>query len=652
MNISKRESLFWLSVITILGAALRFYALGELPYGLYQDEAWHGLDALRVVETGQLDLFFTANNGREPLYIYLVTAAVGVFGRTVFAIRLPAAIIGTLTIPASYLASYALLQKRSIALFTAAFTAFTFWGIALSRVAFRAVTLPLIMALIAFFLISSFQKETTIQQICWGFLAGCLIGASLYTYTAAQLLYVTAVVTLFGLLIFGSSKIRIITTAACLGCLVVSSPMLSYMLQNGDVYFQRGGQVAIWGNQSSFLQLIGIVLQHVGKAANMFIWSGDHIARHNLPMRPVFDPVGSVAFVIGTLALGKQIFRRYRQQKQIDYAFGILLITSIMAIPTVLAEDTPHFLRGSGVFLPAMFIAAIGLDKSIGFLRNPVVTRTFATVLVVTIAARSATDYFFHYADTAHTRVFFQNAVRELTDRIDQNQSTYLEDRLWRDFASIQFLVDEESVTTFTTQESINSFDVDSQILVYPHNGTQNKVLATLAHSEVEIVRHNGVEYQGDLDTEGYPLFTEYLVLPDLDNGLSIAAFEDKITLHTLTITQLETKLEIEFNYSLQTPNVSQYVFFVHLLDSAGNLIAQKDQLPFAGDLPEKEWGQTASFTEIYNFKYASEDLTELRFGVYQIDSGKRLAIIDSTYPTLENSIVMPNMTWTIGNKK
>ena len=74
----------WALLLLALATAvfLRFTNLGSWPPGLYRDEAFNGLDALRLLD-GKLTVFFTANNGREPLYIYLTTLAVGLFGRTV-----------------------------------------------------------------------------------------------------------------------------------------------------------------------------------------------------------------------------------------------------------------------------------------------------------------------------------------------------------------------------------------------------------------------------------------------------------------------------------------------------------------------------------------------------------------------------------------
>ena len=96
----------------LLGAAMRFYRLGALPPGLYHDEAFNGLDALRVLG-GERPVFFEANNGREPLFLYSQALSVSLWGRTPFALRLPAAVLGTLTIPAAFWLGKALFGRKA-----------------------------------------------------------------------------------------------------------------------------------------------------------------------------------------------------------------------------------------------------------------------------------------------------------------------------------------------------------------------------------------------------------------------------------------------------------------------------------------------------------------------------------------------------------
>ncbi|MGB9594042.1 MAG: ArnT family glycosyltransferase, partial [Anaerolineae bacterium] len=167
-------------LVIALAAALRFVALGDVPPGLYRDEAYNGLDAVQVLR-GMSPVFFEANNGREPLFIYLVSAAVALLGRTPVAIRVVAAILGTLTVPATYFLFRAM-YGRGVALLGAAVLAVTVWPIQLSRIGFRAVAMPLFTALALWQLWVAVRTGRTGRFT----LAGALYGASFYTYLAAR----------------------------------------------------------------------------------------------------------------------------------------------------------------------------------------------------------------------------------------------------------------------------------------------------------------------------------------------------------------------------------------------------------------------------------------------------------------------------------
>ena len=67
-----------------------------MPPGLQHDEVFHGHDAVTVL-LGYRPLYFTSNAGNEPLFIYLMSLTVGLFGHNAWGIRLAAVICGLLT---------------------------------------------------------------------------------------------------------------------------------------------------------------------------------------------------------------------------------------------------------------------------------------------------------------------------------------------------------------------------------------------------------------------------------------------------------------------------------------------------------------------------------------------------------------------------
>ena len=177
--------------LLLIGAGLRLWDVGRVPPGLYHDEAQHGLDALDVL-SGDLSFYFTANNGREPLFIYLASVSIARLGRTVAAVRLPAALLGTLTIPATAFLGSALFNKR-VGILASALIAITFWPLHLSRIAFRAVGLPLFVALS----LAAGWHGVRRKSRGWIIVGGLFYGLAFYTYLP---IYLTPLVlALFGL---------------------------------------------------------------------------------------------------------------------------------------------------------------------------------------------------------------------------------------------------------------------------------------------------------------------------------------------------------------------------------------------------------------------------------------------------------------------
>ena len=73
---------------------LRLYRLSEVPPGIYLTEGIHGVNALQVLQ-GEHAVFFPDDYGRAGMFIYAVALTISVMGRTMLAVRLPAALVST-----------------------------------------------------------------------------------------------------------------------------------------------------------------------------------------------------------------------------------------------------------------------------------------------------------------------------------------------------------------------------------------------------------------------------------------------------------------------------------------------------------------------------------------------------------------------------
>lgn len=285
----------WLGVVTLIGALLRFHALGTAPPGLWYDEAIYGLDAVDVMRGAHWPIFFdTEGHMREPLYMYLLAPAMALVdamgGRGVDAvtIRGVSALIGTLTIPATWWAVRELAGPRAAAL-AIAFLAPMRWHVHFSRTAFRVILSPLAAVLTAGALAVAIRRRTLATAV----VAGVLAGASLYTYLSLRL-FVFAL--LGGALMAvatiwreegreaGRAALRLVG-AGVLATLLVVAPLVIHFVQRPDHFTGRQDEVSLFDEGRGGW---GRLLAQARDVALMAALRGDHEAKHNIPGRPAF----------------------------------------------------------------------------------------------------------------------------------------------------------------------------------------------------------------------------------------------------------------------------------------------------------------------------------------------------------------------------
>jgi 4-amino-4-deoxy-L-arabinose transferase-like glycosyltransferase len=349
--VKAREVLWLLIFIVIVSAPLRLYNLNTHPPGLFGDEAADGLDALTIM-SGDRPLFLTENNGREPLHAYLVALSINVLGRTPAAVRLPSAFASTLTILALFLATQAITGTR-IALIASIISGFTVWPIMLGRLATRPALLPLALSITLWLIIEAYKRNNNKLWI----LSGLMLGICVYTYTPIRLLIIFILLCLSALFV-AQTRRRIIlgTTYFLLSFTIIVSPFVIYTANNQEQVLGRTAGVSVIDLTAEPSEILNTTVSQTIAVFQMFSipGKGDWNLRHNIPNRPVFDPIITFALVIG-LAIAPQKLGKHKLAFILGYSI-------ISLLPTILSEEAPHFGRASGI-LPILFIfPALGLS--------------------------------------------------------------------------------------------------------------------------------------------------------------------------------------------------------------------------------------------------------------------------------------------------
>ena len=362
-----------MTLILLAAAAFRFVGLdnfptprGATPPGLEHDEVAHWLinqDILR----GEHAIYFTEAYGHEALYHYLQAAFGALVGDHALALRLPSAYFGIVLVAVGYALGRRLFGAR-VGLWSAAFLAVLFWPVFYSRLALRAISLPVFSGLAAYWwwrLGAEVQgsrgagaqgrtgegKSSATADRGRGLsaldgwrsylpalIAGLFAGLSLHTYMAARAVPIFFALYTLYLALFHRATFRRLWREIALFWLVmllVAAPLAWFLLTNPDAEARVAEVDAPL--RALLAGDVGPVLSNAVKIAGMFGLRGDPLWRQNVAGRPVFDPILAALFYAG-VALSLWRWREARH--------GFLLLwLATGAIPSLVTIDAPSSIR-------------------------------------------------------------------------------------------------------------------------------------------------------------------------------------------------------------------------------------------------------------------------------------------------------------------
>ena len=404
---SARRKFLCLLGILIIATFLRVYRLTATPPGLCPDEAINGNNAAEAAATWHFQVFYPENNGREGLYINILAVLFGFFHapHEPWAVRVPAAITGVLTVLGLYLLAAELFGDGA-GLLGAFLLATSFWHINFSRIGFRAILSPLLLVWALYLLIKAERSASSRAAIWYAAVAGVVYALGFYTYIAYR---VTPLLFLLFIPFFtrnpGFFKRGAIFVIAAF---ITAAPIGWYFLKHPADFLRRTSDfVASWGNP------VASFATNAVRTLLMFNFRGDANWRHNVSGAPeLFWPVG-ILFILGIVLGLYALFKDWRGRtwhgvSRCDTvgtpplpSFPLLLIFSwsiLAMLPAVLPnEGIPHALRSILMLPPAIMFAGIGGVFAYGFIRahwGAGSAKTIAAVFLAAVAVFAYVDYF------------------------------------------------------------------------------------------------------------------------------------------------------------------------------------------------------------------------------------------------------------------
>jgi 4-amino-4-deoxy-L-arabinose transferase-like glycosyltransferase len=665
-----REELLILLAIFAIAVFLRLYDLDSVPPALTYDEAANGLDAIEVAEGRQHPVFFHANSGREPLFIYLQAVTVLIFGANPITLRLPAVVIGVLTVPATYLLIRAMFmhkgpkEARWIATLTSFWLTISYYHLNFSRMGLTMVPLPLLQTC-AFYVWWLGRRSGK----AWQFgLAGALLGLCLYTYPASRFLPVFLIVFLalswlrrsltFA---FEGRNVTLFVTAFVL----ILVPLVGYFISHPEDFLWRAGQVSLFNaevNEGNFPRALAANLL---KTSGMFnVYGDDNYPISNLSGRPIFDIPSSILFLIGVgISLKKTLTRKPSaspagtEVSPEPYLFA-LLWAAVMLLPTVLSSSAPNFHRTIGVIpivfvFPALGLLALWHRVCGGSRTRQRVFFALALILFSFSAYSTFYDYFVVWAKDINTHYAFDCDEADIAGYINRQavQHRVYTAPIFRSHATAAFYT---RGSRFKSFEAVNctviplGLDRDA-IYVFPP-------WDPFAFSQLSQSLDSIALAEDLLGCGGNPLLTVYRLkagtlsqetwhsadqasLPFLSpQHRSSTTLEGGIEFQGYTLEGSQTQpgqpIHLNLFWHATTKVKQDYMVFVHLVDEEGRLWGQWDGPPCNGSYLTSIWEKDELIIDRYPYNLslrpeAPPGRYQIKVGLYSLITGERLKVLD-----------------------
>jgi hypothetical protein len=530
-------------------------------------------------------------------------------------------------------------------------TAFTFWPLALSHIGLRAGSLPLAAALsLAAATWGWRAPRDSRRRVALLALAGALFGLAFYTYLAARFLTAALLAFLFFWYIARRTSFPNRRELAAFGlpAVLVALPLALDAIWQPEILFSRVGDVSILSPTINHGHPWGTLINNILAGLGMFFVRGDMIARHNIPGRPVFDPLMALAFVAGVGLAGAAALRGRRLAPAL-----LLAWTGTMLLPTILAEDTPHFLRAVGV-LPAIFLfPALALDGL--WLRARQRARWALPALIVAAltgsAAWTAADFFGRYASSPDTAYLYQTAAAELAQTANgylgggAGRQVYLDRRFWDGFASVRFLLPvQPGLRLYSEGQRLSAASGSVAVIAWPYEDVRGALQALPAG---DLIRAEpGPLYRGDLEKTAYPLYTLYTAEPScpaaLCPGQPLAVYGGAFELLSAAAQRGPAGISLQLVWRATRPDGAAHQVFVQAwssgqtpaLAAGASVVAQADGPLGTALYPSEWWRPNETVLETRTLRApAAGELTGvlIRVGLYDLVSGVRMPRTDST---------------------
>ncbi len=417
----------WEKIIPLLllglGMVLRFAYLGSVPGGMHQDEAFVAWNAYGLWTDGMdsagkiFPVYLSAwGHGQSALYSWILIPIFALLGEeniTLFAVRLPQAVLGTATLWVVYLLLKKMFGKRC-GLWGLFLLAICPWHVMMCRWALDANLAPAFLMFGLYFFIRGLDDNKSL------IVSAFFYGIGLYSYAV---IWPIVPLMIFLQIIYGLylkklsiNKWSVISTVLLA---VLALPLILFVLINSieggkqiELPFMtipymedfRSGELAasladMWHNIRRTITLLG--RQNIGMPYDILLPHG------------LFYDIGRVFIIIGFFALVKSMLRKLTRKEP---AYEVFIFIQLIGAGVVCALVYTNLHQINCLYIPLVLCEAYGVWSVLRWLKDKhagigqLVAGILAGIyLLCTVAFQR--DYYGDYKELVNT--YFHIGIKE-----------------------------------------------------------------------------------------------------------------------------------------------------------------------------------------------------------------------------------------------
>ena len=450
-----------LVLIILLAGFLRIWNLNHYPHGFNADEAAFGYNAYSLIETGKDEhgqpwpINFKSFADYKPgVYVYLVLPFVKILGLNVWAVRLPAALLGTLAVFVLMFLVRDLFGEKKVtnplSLLAGFFLAVSPWHLHFSRGAWEAGTATVFALIGVWFFLKALR-----YRFYYILPSVLFLIISLYAYHSTRLI---TPLLFIGLLVFYRKKIflkinqRWILVTTIAGFLILVPFIIDFL---GPAGLSRFSGLSIFSDTGPFWRINELRGQHADPWAlsvrllhNRYltyglVFFGNWLSHFN----------GNFLFILGDI-----IERSRVPETGLMYFFDILFVITgiyflilkrpqnwqliifwllLAPVAAAMTFQSPSALRANMMVIPLVIISAYGAFNIFGWFKKRIkfLRVVFCLLLLVFIpwnVGRYLHQYYVHYPQTYPFA--WEYGFEQIVDYVEEvegkYESIYMTDRL------------------------------------------------------------------------------------------------------------------------------------------------------------------------------------------------------------------------------